>query len=64
MNGFDIPGLTWREMKEVWTQGVRSYLKDVFNLIDCLQITLYWISILTGALAYNVSCYDHFQLFQ
>ena len=49
-------GMTWREMKELWRQGFKEYFSEVFNWVDVLQLTLYWIAIiLTFVSYYSVS---------
>ncbi|XP_072017654.1 short transient receptor potential channel 4-like [Amphiura filiformis] len=53
-----IVGLTWREIKEIYLQGIRGYCSDSFNIIDCLQMALYWASISTHILSYWVYTYE------
>ncbi|XP_077985518.1 short transient receptor potential channel 4-like isoform X2 [Glandiceps talaboti] len=39
-----IIGMTWREMKQVWSDGLQKYLTDAWNLMDFLSLCFYWIS--------------------
>ncbi|XP_002740299.1 short transient receptor potential channel 5-like [Saccoglossus kowalevskii] len=39
-----VIAMAWREFKEVWTSGFREYCRDVWNLLDIIQLALYFIS--------------------
>ncbi|XP_070551387.1 short transient receptor potential channel 5-like [Ptychodera flava] len=39
-----IVGITWREVKEIWSGGLHEYCQDSWNVLDIIQISLYWIS--------------------
>ncbi|XP_077985316.1 short transient receptor potential channel 4-like [Glandiceps talaboti] len=39
-----ILGMTWREIKELWTHGVKDYTFDAWNIMDFFQLALYWTS--------------------
>ncbi|XP_033110018.1 short transient receptor potential channel 4-like isoform X2 [Anneissia japonica] len=37
-----IIGMTWREVKELYRNGIKTYVKDMWNFIDLFQMILYW----------------------
>ncbi|XP_070564473.1 short transient receptor potential channel 4-like [Ptychodera flava] len=37
-----ILAMTWREIKELWNEGLSSYINDPWNWIDWVQLLLYW----------------------
>ncbi|XP_070563650.1 short transient receptor potential channel 4-like [Ptychodera flava] len=37
-----IVAMTWREIKEVWNEGMTTYINDPWNWIDWVQLCLYW----------------------
>ncbi|XP_071958227.1 short transient receptor potential channel 5-like isoform X2 [Antedon mediterranea] len=37
-----ILGMTWREVKELYRNGIKAYVKDMWNFIDLFQMILYW----------------------
>nr|XP_006816594.1 PREDICTED: short transient receptor potential channel 4 [Saccoglossus kowalevskii] len=39
-----VLGMTWREIKELWKKGAVSYSFDSWNIMDFVQLALYWIS--------------------
>ncbi|XP_070551368.1 short transient receptor potential channel 4-like [Ptychodera flava] len=39
-----IIGMTWREIKQVWNEGLKKYLTDSWNFMDFLSLALYWMS--------------------
>ncbi|XP_033646603.1 short transient receptor potential channel 4-like isoform X1 [Asterias rubens] len=46
-----VVGLTWAEIKELWYYGSR-YLKDRWNILDFLTLSLYWASIALRVVVY------------
>nr|XP_006821754.1 PREDICTED: short transient receptor potential channel 5-like [Saccoglossus kowalevskii] len=36
--------MTWREFKEIWSGGIKNYCSDTWNVLDFLQLGLYWAS--------------------
>ncbi|XP_038063933.1 short transient receptor potential channel 4-like isoform X2 [Patiria miniata] len=46
-----VIGLTWAEIKELWYYGSR-YLKDRWNVLDFLTLSLYWASIALRVVVY------------
>nr|XP_006813868.1 PREDICTED: short transient receptor potential channel 4-like [Saccoglossus kowalevskii] len=53
-----IVGMTWREIKELWSGGVAAYLRDPYNFIDWSQLALYWAVIALRIVAY-LHVYDY-----
>lgn len=51
-----LPGFLWFECKEVWIEGLRSYLLDWWNFLDVVILSLYLASfalrLLLAGLAY------------
>nr|XP_006813866.1 PREDICTED: short transient receptor potential channel 4-like [Saccoglossus kowalevskii] len=47
-----IVGMTWREIKELWSGGIAAYLRDPYNFIDWSQLALYWAVIALRIVAY------------
>ncbi|XP_070565524.1 short transient receptor potential channel 5-like isoform X2 [Ptychodera flava] len=37
-----IVGMTWRELREMWSSGLSDYLTNPWNILDLIQLTLYW----------------------
>lgn len=56
-----LPGFLWFECKEVWIEGLRSYLLDWWNFLDVVILSLYLASfalrLLLAGLAY-MHCRD------
>ena len=53
-----IPGMTWRELRELFSRGFKSYWTNAFNYSDVLQLVLYWLALVFQTLSYvNVSCF-------
>ncbi|XP_072015780.1 LOW QUALITY PROTEIN: short transient receptor potential channel 4-like [Amphiura filiformis] len=46
-----VLGLTWAEVKELWYYGSR-YLKDRWNILDFITLSLYWASIALRIVVY------------
>ena len=34
-------GLVWAEVKQLWDQGVKSYIYDMWNILDFITNSLY-----------------------
>ncbi|XP_070551369.1 short transient receptor potential channel 4-like [Ptychodera flava] len=39
-----IVGMTWREIKEIWSHGAADFTVDSWNIMDFIQLSLYWMS--------------------
>ncbi|XP_070565519.1 short transient receptor potential channel 4-like [Ptychodera flava] len=37
-----VVGMTWREIREMWNSGLSDYLTNPWNILDLIQLTLYW----------------------
>lgn len=47
-----VLGFVWQETQEIFYEGVRSYLRNLWNFIDCTRNTLYCLVILLRSIAY------------
>jgi len=36
-----VTGLVWAEVKQLWDQGVKSYIYDMWNILDFITNSLY-----------------------
>ena len=58
INSVLLQGMTWRELRELFSGGFKSYWTDVFNYSDVFQLVLYWLALVFQTLSYvNVSLY-------
>lgn len=56
-----LPGFFWFECKEVWIEGLRSYLLDWWNFLDIVILSMYLASFVLRLLVYlkgQVFCLD------
>ncbi|KAJ6664829.1 hypothetical protein lerEdw1_005801 [Lerista edwardsae] len=57
-----VAGFFWFECKEVWIEGLRSYLLDWWNFLDMVILSMYLASFVLRVLIFlkgNVSCLDN-----
>lgn len=47
-----VLGFVWQETLEIFYEGVRSYLRNLWNFIDCTRNTLYVLVFLLRGIAY------------
>ncbi|XP_038077017.1 short transient receptor potential channel 4-like isoform X2 [Patiria miniata] len=47
-----IAGMTVRTIKQLWTQGASVYFTNGWNVMDFVQLILYWIFVIAGITAY------------
>ncbi|XP_022080005.1 transient-receptor-potential-like protein [Acanthaster planci] len=47
-----ILGMTVRAVKQLWTQGAPFYFKNGWNIMDFLQLILYWIFLIAAFVAF------------
>lgn len=47
-----VVGFVWQETQEIFYEGVRSYLRNLWNFIDCTRNTLYCLVFLFRGIAY------------
>ena len=49
---FSIAGFIWAEVKQLWSDGAKSYILDMWNLLDFLTNALYVATIALRVISY------------
>ncbi|XP_067101893.1 short transient receptor potential channel 6 [Osmerus mordax] len=49
---FWVIGMIWAECKEIWSQGLREYLSELWNLLDFGMLTIFVTSFITRFMAF------------
>ncbi|XP_046891175.1 short transient receptor potential channel 6 [Hypomesus transpacificus] len=47
-----VIGMIWAECKEIWSQGLREYLSELWNLLDFGMLTIFVTSFITRFMAF------------
>ena len=46
------PGLVWAEVKQLWDEGARAYIQDMWNILDFITNSLYIATFTLKLVAY------------
>ena len=49
---FCLSGLIWSEIKQLWDDGLRGYIADMWNVVDFVTNSLYVATIALRLVAY------------